>query len=111
MLIEHLRSIFQKTPLEILANALIKYDSLLEPSRKLFDAYDRFIGLIADEEPTANGKSSREHLESLEVANLEKDVVYGEARKIRQAFGEALAEIFLNQKSELYELTIRYGVF
>jgi predicted nucleotidyltransferase len=111
LLIEHLRTILQKTPLEILANVLIRYGSLLEPSRKLFDAYDRFIGMMADEQLIANGKSPREHLEHLEVANLEKDPVYQEAREIRQAFGAALQEIFLEQKSELYDLTIRYGVF
>jgi predicted nucleotidyltransferase len=111
LLIEHLRAILRRTPLEILASTLVGYDSLLEPSKKLFDAYDRFIGLMADEQTVVNGRSPREHLDKLEVANLDTDPVYVEARAIRRAFGTALTEIFLDQKSELYNLTIRYGVF
>jgi hypothetical protein len=64
LLIEHLRAILQKTPLGTLANLLIRYDSLLEPSRKLFDAYDRFIGMMTNEQPTTSGKSPREHLDT-----------------------------------------------
>jgi predicted nucleotidyltransferase len=111
LLIEHLRAIFRKTPLEVLATMLVRYDSLLEPVKRLFDAYDLFIGLMADEGLLADGKSSRDHLEGLDVASLETDSVYGEAREIRRAFGKALTEIFLDQKSELYNATIRYGVF
>ncbi len=111
LLIEHLRDMFRRTPLERLAAALIGYDSLLEPAKRLFDAYDRFIGLMADEVPVFDGKSPREHLETLDVASLETDPVYGEAREIRRAFGRALTEIFLDPKSELYNATIRYGVF
>jgi predicted nucleotidyltransferase len=111
LLIEHLRSILRKTPLEILASTVIRYESLLEPLKKLFEAYDRFIGLMADERAGSGGKSPRDHLNELDVANLETDPVYLEAREIRRAFGTALAEIFLEPKSELYNATIRYGVF
>jgi predicted nucleotidyltransferase len=111
LLIEHLRAIFRKTPLEVLATMLVRYDSLLEPVKRLFDAYDLFVGLMAEEGPVLDGKSPREHLEELEVANLETDPVYGKAREIRREFGRALAEVFLDPKSELYNATIRYGVF
>ena len=111
LLIEHLRAIFRKTPLEILATMLIRYDSLLEQVKRLFDAYDRFIGLMADEAAVFDGKSPRDHLEELDVESLETDPVFGEAREIRRAFGRALTEIFLDPKSELYNTTIRYGVF
>ncbi len=111
LLIEHLRSILRKTPLEILASLLIRYDSLLDPLKNLFDAYDHFIGLLADEEALANGKTPRKHLDELELVNIETDPVYLKAREIRRAFGTALTEIFLNPKSELYNATIRYGVF
>ncbi len=97
--------------MEILASTLIRYKSLFEPLKNLFDAYDRFIGLMAEEQVASDGKSPREHLEELDVANLETDPLYLEAREIRRAFGEALTEIFLNPKSELYNATIRYGVF
>lgn len=111
LLIGHLRSILRRTPLEILASLLIRYDSLLEPLKKLFDAYDLFIGLMAEEREGPDGKSARKHLEELDVAKLETDSVYLQAREIRRAFGTALTEIFLDPKSELYNTTIRYGVF
>ncbi len=111
LLIEHLRSILRRTPLEILASMLIRYEALLEPLKRLFEAYDRFIGLMADERAVFNGKCPKEHLEELDVANLETDAVYLEAREIRRAFGTALTEIFLDPKSALYNATIRYGVF
>jgi predicted nucleotidyltransferase len=111
LLIEHLRSILRKTPLEILASMLIRYDSLLEPLKRLFDAYDRFIGLLAEEQKGSDGKSPREHLDGLDLANLDSDPVYRGAREIRRAFGTALTEIFLEPGSELYNATIRYGVF
>lgn len=66
---------------------------------------------MADEQAILNGKSPREHLDKLDVANLETDPVYLKARESRRAFGAALREIFLDPKSELYAATIRYGVF
>jgi hypothetical protein len=111
LLIEYLRAVLRRTPLEVLARVLIRYDSLLEPSKRLFDAYDRFIGLMADEQAGSDGKCPREHLDKLDIADLEIDPVYLKAREIRRAFGSALEEIFLDQTSELYKMTIRYGVF
>ncbi len=111
LLIEHLRSILRKTPLEILASLLIRYHSLLAPLKRLFDAYDRFIGLLADERVGLDGKSPRKHLKELDSSSLESDPAYREAREIRRAFGTALTELFLDPKSELYDLMIRYGVF
>ncbi len=111
LLIEHLRTILRRTPLETLAKTLIRYESLLEPSKRLFDAYDKFIGFLADEREVSDGKSPREHLDKLDIASLETDPIYVEARERRRDFGTALTEIFLDPKSELYKQTIRYGVF
>lgn len=55
LLIDHLRGVLAQTPLATLAARLLKYEDLLGVSKQLFDAYDRFIGRLADEE-------SREHL-------------------------------------------------
>ena len=104
LLIDHLRRILAQTPLDILASRLLQYENLLGVSKQLFDAYDRFIGLLANEE-------LRKHLEHLPLENLETDAVYQEGRSIRHAFGDALAKIFLTPGSELYNLTIKYGVF
>ena len=93
-LIAHLRKIFDMTPLEILADQLCKYESAFSTSKKLFDAYDRFIGLLAENAQGEDGKSSRKHLADLPVDKLEGDVVFGEARKIRREFGECLNTLF-----------------
>lgn len=95
--------------METLATILIRYDTLLEPARGLFDAYDRFIGLMA-EGAISDGESPRDHLEGLDVADLETDPVFARAREIRQAFGKALEEIFLDPRSKLFGISIRYGV-
>jgi predicted nucleotidyltransferase len=110
-LIAHLRKIFDMTPLEILADQLCKYESAFSTSKKLFDAYDRFIGLLAENAHGEDGKSPRKHLADLTVDKLEGDVVFGEARKIRREFGECLNTLFLKPGLELYDLTVKYGVF
>jgi hypothetical protein len=110
-LILHLRRILQMTPLEILASRLAKYDGITEASKRLFDAYDEFIGLLAENSPTEKGMSPRKHLDKLSVDDLEEDSVYLRAREIRRAFRDALQDIFLKPKSELYDLTIQFGVF
>jgi predicted nucleotidyltransferase len=110
-LIAHLRKVFDMTPLEILADRLCKYEAALTTSKKLFDAYDRFVGLLAENELCESGKSPRKHLEDLAVDKLENDVVFREARKIRRDFGECLNILFLKPGLDLYDLTVKYGVF
>ena len=110
-LIDHLRTVLNMTPLEIVASRLANYESALQISKRLFDAYDKFIGMLADNTPTSNGKSPREHLANLSVEDLESDKVFQEARKIRQEFGKALSDLFLKPGLDLYNLTVEYGVF
>lgn len=104
LLIEHLRSVLSRTPLEILASRLTQYPNLLMATKRLFDSYDKFLALLAD-------KDSRDHLQELSIDDLEQDSVYQQARSIRRDFRDALHELFLSPQSELYNLTIRYGVF
>jgi predicted nucleotidyltransferase len=108
-LIEHLRAMLNMTPLENVANRLIRYESLLPASKRLFDAYDEFIGLLADD--GADQKPPREHLEFLKVDDLDSDRLFTHAREMRRRFGEALHDLFLKPGTDLYELTLRYGVF
>jgi len=77
----------------------------------LFDAYDKFVGLLADNKPTASGEPPRSHLGNLSVDDLESDTVFQEARQIRKEFGTALSDLFLKPGTELYNLVIEYGVF
>jgi predicted nucleotidyltransferase len=110
-LIEHLRTILAMTPLEIVASRLVQYENVLEATKELFDAYDEFLGLLADDRLTQSGKPPRVHLDELPIADLKKDEVYLQAREIRHRFRNALDELFLKPNTELYDLTIRYGVF
>jgi predicted nucleotidyltransferase len=110
-LIAHLRAVLKMTPLEIVATRLANYESALPISKRLFDAYDKFIGLLADNTPTAGGKAPREHLGDLPVEGLESDTLFQEARRIRREFSNALSDLFLKPGIELYDLTVKYGVF
>jgi hypothetical protein len=110
-LIGHLRTVLNMIPLEILANRLASFESALPASKQLFDAYDKFVGLLADNKPTASGEPPRSHLGNLSVDDLESDTAFQEARQIRKEFGTALSDLFLKPGTELYNLVIEYGVF
>ena len=109
--IEHLRNAFCKTPLEIVAHALLQYDELRIPAKQLFDSYDRFIGLLEDERENHNGHCPRKHLESLKPADIATDPMFMEAQAIRREFGNALTDIFLRKESPIQQLMIERGVF
>ena len=45
------------------------------------------------------------------VNDLDSDEIFQKARQIRADFAQALKELFLEPKTELYNLTIDFGVF
>jgi hypothetical protein len=100
----YLRRKLRQTPLEILAGAVLRFDHLLETGRQLFDAYDRFLAILAD-------PASRNHLDKLEEDQYESDPVYNEARSVSRTYRKALLDLFFDQKSGLFDLTKNYGVF
>jgi hypothetical protein len=110
-LIKHLRAVLEMTPLEILASRLALYEEKLDATKRLFGAYDEFLGLLADQRPTKSGKPPREHLDDLPIDDVETDAIYLEARAIRRKFRDALEDIFLKPVTNLYNLTMQYGVF
>ncbi len=99
-----LRESIRRTPLEILATVILAFDHLQDTGRKLFDAYDRFIGLLAD-------NATRDYLEKLPVRPDPQDPVWERARMVTHDFRDALLELFFDQESRLAELTRMYGVF
>lgn len=103
-LVEHMRSIFTATPLEITAGILLRYSHLTGAAQKIFDSYDQFVGILAD-------KEQREHLESLPEEAGEADEVYQAARHLSHTFRDGLLEFFFDQQSGMDELTKNYGVF
>ena len=103
-LIDHVLQFAEATPLEILAYELLQQPDLRETAKKLFGAYDRFLALLGDPE-------KRERLKSLPRAELGKDPVFTEVRKIGGEFEAGLLDLFFGPRSRLAELTKLYGVF
>ena len=102
--IERLRTLLRITPLEILATTLLRYEHLKPTARKLLNAYDAFLGMLAD-------KETREHLDNLPPDADQSDAVYQGARSLSHDFRDGLIELFFDDKTELSKLTKMYGVF
>ncbi len=95
--------VLRKPPLEILASALLKHESLDQQSKILFDAYDEFLEMLTDEK-------IREHLKKLPVSEL-NDPLAKRYREVAHRSMDAIREIFLDRSNILGLLTIEYGVF
>jgi predicted nucleotidyltransferase len=92
------------TPLDMTAQTLFKFVENRETIKKLFTAYDDFLGVLSN-------TTDRKHLEQLVPEQLETDAIYGRAREISHSFRDAVAAIFLSADNPIGRLTIRYGVF
>lgn len=109
--IERLREVLMEPPLEILASALLDYHSFDDSIKKLFTAYNDFVGMLADETLLPSGLTKREHLDALPVDRIDGDAVASEARDISHRFRDAISELFLTKDTEVGRLTLEYGVF
>jgi hypothetical protein len=109
--VDLLTSVLAKPPLEIIASALVRSVELDERSKMLFDAYDEFLGMLADENLVCNGKSIRDHLNTLPSELLGSDEVAERGREISHRFRDAIEGIFLTKENVLGKMTIEYGVF
>lgn len=107
MAIERLSALSARTPLDILADAFLLASELDEGGR-CFDAYDRFLGLLAN-------ASQRNHLDSLTPEAAEDDETYQEVRDLGERFQSSLTTLFIGNggsSSNPYPaLTRVYGVF
>lgn len=99
-----LREFLRRTPLEILASTMYRFDHLDRIARKLFSSYDEFLGILAD-------KKMRNHLEELKPYEIQSDSIFGNARRMSHEFRDGLLELFFDEKSGMYQLTRTYGVF
>jgi predicted nucleotidyltransferase len=109
--IARLRHILARPPLEIVASSLLPYDKFDGSIKKLFTAYDEFVGILADEALLPSGITKRKHLDTLPLDKIEGDKVASEARDLSHRFRDAISEIFLTNETELGRLTLEYGVF
>jgi predicted nucleotidyltransferase len=111
VVIQLLMDVLAKPPLEIIACALLRDSTLDAHSRQLFDSYDEFLGMLADETQSIDGKTIREHLDDLPIDLLGSDKTATMGRDISHRFRDAIAGIFLTDKNQLGKMTIEYGVF
>lgn len=102
--IDYFHGIFRQTPLEIIANVLLRFEHLDSASRQVFGSYDEFLGLLASPE-------TRERLEAITEDQAESDETFERARSLSHTFRDGLLKIFFDPASGLDELTKNYGVF
>jgi predicted nucleotidyltransferase len=102
--VEHLEMVFRDNPLEIVAGVLLRYPHLDEAAKKIFDSYNEFLGILADDQ-------TRLHLESLTEDQADNDEIYQGARRLSHSFRDGLLAFFFDPQSELDTLTKNYGVF
>jgi predicted nucleotidyltransferase len=102
--IEYLEYVFRQTPLEIASGVLLRFDHLNGAAMQIFGAYDRFLGILADDD-------QRKHLEELTEEAATNDGIYQETRELSHAFRDGLLTFFFDEESGMERLTQNYGVF
>lgn len=103
--VDHLTGLVKTTPLDVVAWVMLScFETLSEPTARLFAAYDEFLGLLDDPE-------WRSHMEALTPAEVDGDERYRVFKKLADRFENALTEIFFDRDTPVRELTRRYGLF
>lgn len=102
-LVDHLRLLSSKGPLDSLAELCDRYASVAT-TKLLFDAYNDFLGILRD-------PSRREALGRVDPEAAEGDVEFQTARTIGKKFHEGMVKLFFEDNPRLAELTRNYGVF
>lgn len=102
-LASHVWNHLSRPPLDLLAQAALKSTDE-STSRRLFDAYDRFLEILSS-------SPKRQTLENLAMEDALRSEVWLEVRKASREFRIAVESIFLEQDSLLRRLTLRFGVF
>jgi hypothetical protein len=104
-LVAALRDRLRATPLEHLALAALRPGVRAETARDLFDAYDAFLALLADDD-------KRAHLKKLTFDDLDRgDALFRDASGIGHRFQRALDALFFEEDEALRRLVLEYGVF
>ena len=102
-LANHVLRQLELRPLDALAAFMMRYEQAAI-ARKLFDAYDHFLGILLDQE-------KRNELDGLPIENALRSKVWIEARDASHDFRDGLEELFLKSDGLLKDLTLRFGVF
>jgi hypothetical protein len=104
-LVRFLRERLERTPLENLAEALLRPSIKPETVQMILDAYDAFVGILADDE-------KRLHLKNLSFDALGSDPLFrGDISKLSGAFQDGLNRLFFEEDPAIGALVKLYGVF
>jgi len=91
-------------PLQQLAEVALRPAISLETARKVFDAYDDFIGVLADDE-------KRNRLQKLTFDEFGTDQLFKDVQRITGKFQDGLDKMFFEEDEVLKKLIRDYGVF
>ncbi|HSN98737.1 MAG TPA: hypothetical protein VLS89_10650, partial [Candidatus Nanopelagicales bacterium] len=100
-----LRERVRRTPLENLADALLRPAVKPETAQIIFDSYDAFLGILADDD-------KRKALKNLPLDdNLGKEPLFQEVSRLGRKFQEGLDRLFFGEDEILFQLIKAHGVF
>lgn len=105
LLTKYVEEELAQTPLERVAKLCLDLNVRDETARKIFDNYDRFLGILDDSEKRFELGNSHTH-ETLRASKAWKEI-----REISKPFHEGLVHLFLNDNEGLRRLTMDYGIF
>jgi predicted nucleotidyltransferase len=92
-----------RRPLDVVAELCLEFDAIAA-GKKIFDAYERFLAVLDDEE-------KRKSLEVMSIEQAHVDPLFSDTRKMSTDFQSGLTELFFHSNDELTKATQRYGVF
>jgi predicted nucleotidyltransferase len=93
------------SPLETVANACLELNIKKETALSVFDSYDKFLGVLDDEEKREDLTRAQNH------DDLRTSKAWAEVREVTKPFHRGLVDLFLKDDDRLRDLTMEYGVF
>lgn len=102
--VRFLRDRLRLPPIEHLAEVLLRPKISPETAATVMDAYDKFMGILADDE-------KRKHLYDLPMDALGDDKLFKDASRLGYQFQDGLDRLFFEEDEEIAGLVRRFGVF
>ncbi len=105
LLLRYLEDQLALSPLDTVAKACLDLKIRKETALNIFDAYEKFLAILDDEEKRGELTRAQSH------EDLRTSKAWEEVRQVTKPFHRGLVDLFLNDDSQLKELTMDYGVF
>lgn len=102
--VDHLAKLVGKSPLDIVAGAVLGEPVLHDAARGMFTAYDEFLSML-------DNPDVRLHLKKLSAEDADTDTTYVRTRVLGKQFHESLIHAFLDADTPVARLTRYYGLF